>query len=318
MRKLAAAFTLLALCWTGFVSAASPAPFLWQVQGPKAKHFLLGSVHLLPQDAEGLPDGIGEAYDAVDNLVFESDIAALGNQRSTRMLLNAARNDRGLKAQLDAETYAKLQSRIARIGMPAQLCDRYKAWFCALSLEVFGYQRAGFAGQYGLDQQLYNFAHEDGKNVDWFEPPPVHLGLFTDMPESLSKKFLSAALAEDGASGDEPRKLYEAWRDNDVAKIERLVTELKGQYPEVYAHLLANRNEAWRGRLKKLLDGSRSQLIIVGAAHYVGPDGLLAKLKADGYRVIPFVSSEGEQVAHAATRRGARLADAGGMAGTGR
>jgi uncharacterized protein len=303
----------------GNAHAESAAPFLWQVQGPHAKHYLLGSVHLLPQDAAELPDGIAEAYDAAEGLVFESDIDALGKAQSTRTLLVAAKSRNGIKAEIDSATYAKLQNRIAKLGMPAPLCEQYKAWFCALSLEVFAYQRAGFSGDYGLDRQLYGFAHDDHKAIAWFEPPAVHLGLFTDMKDPLAKEFLAAALSDDGATGDEPRQMYKAWRDNDVAKLEGLVAELKSHFPEVYEHLLARRNQAWSARLKTYLDGDQSQLIVVGAAHWLGPDGLLARLKTAGYKIKPFIATDPEQITRGLPRPALITATAlAGASGVGR
>lgn len=304
--KRRSALLLCLLLFAGKVFADSSAPFLWQVQGAKTTHYLLGSVHLLPESVEQLPDGIADAYDAADGLVFESDIGALTSPKAALALLSAAKSPKGLKAELDTATWAKLLSRIAALGMPAPLCEQYKAWFCALTLEVFAYQRAGFSGEHGLDRQLYEIAKTDGKTLGWFEPPAQHLALFMNMPDAMSRQFLAAALSEDGASGNEPAQMYRAWRENDVSKIEALVSEMKARYPAVYERLLAERNRAWAARLKQYLDGTEPELIIVGAAHWLGPDGLLKQLKAEGYKVKPYAASNGELIT--ATPRGLTIA----------
>ena len=290
-------FLLLSMAFgAGSVRAESSAPFLWEVKGAQTTHYLLGSVHLLPAAASQLPDGIADAYDAADGLVFESDIGALTSPKSALALLSAAKAPNGLKAEVDAAIYERLKTRIAKLGMPAPLCEPYKAWFCALTLEVFAYQKAGFSGEYGLDRQLYDIARADGKTLAWFEPPAQHLGLFMNMPEDLSRQFLAAALSEEGASGDEPQAMYRAWRDNDVSKIEALVTDMKARYPLVYERLLAARNRSWAAQLKRYLDGAHAQLIVVGAAHWLGPDGLLAQLKTAGYRVKPYIATDPELI----------------------
>lgn len=294
--------------------ATSNAPFLWEVKGAQATHYLLGSVHLLPNAAETLPEGILDAYGAADALVFESDIGALSSAKSGLALLSAAKAPRGLRAELDAASYAKLRSRMASLRMPTPLCEQYKPWFCALTLEVFAYQKAGFSGEHGLDRQLYEFARADGKPISWFETPAVHLGLFMGMDEALGRQLLSAALSEDGASGDEPEQMFRAWRDNDTAKIEGLVAEMKAHYPMIHERLLAARNRAWLAHLRQLLDGEQSQLIIVGAAHWIGPDGLLARLTAAGYKPRPYVTGAPELIT--AGPRGGALVTAASLAGT--
>ncbi len=290
------ALLLILLLATPAAFADSSSPFLWQVRGARTTHYLLGSVHLLPEAASQLPDGIEDAYGAAGGLVFESDIGALTSPKSALALLAAAKAPKGLKAEVDAATYARLQSRMAVLHMPAPLCDQYKPWFCALTLEVFAYQRAGFSGEYGLDRQLYDAAKTDGKRLAWFETPEAHLALFMNMPEPLGKQFLAAALSETGPAADEARQMYRAWRDNDLDKIETLVAEMKTKFPMLYERLLAERNRAWAGRLKRYLDGADTQLIVVGAAHWLGPEGLLAQLKAAGYRVKPYVAADKELI----------------------
>ena len=279
-------------------SADADAPFLWQVHGPKATHYLLGSVHLLPNDGgDQLPSGIVDAYDASQGVVFETDIAAIAAPQVQVAMLAAARSPQGLKAEIGDKMYAQLNRHAARIGMPVSACDPFRAWFCAMTLEVFSFRRAGFTGENGIDQQISRWAREDGKSVRWFEAPAAHIGLFTGMGEALSRDFLASSLDESGGDlGDDPGELLRAWKDNDVASIEKLDHQLKVTYPAVYEHLLAGRNRNWLPVLKRLLDGGEPQLVVVGAAHLVGPDGLVAQLRAHGYKVLPYIEAESQLV----------------------
>jgi uncharacterized protein YbaP (TraB family) len=192
--------------------------------------------------------------------------------------------------------YARVQARIAKLKVPANLCEQYKPWFCALTLEIFAYQKSGFTGEYGLDRQLYDSAKTDGKAIAWFESPKMHLGLFTGMDQAVSRQLLSAEVSDNSAGADDPAELFKAWRSNDGGKIETLVMQMKAQFPLIYQHLLADRNRSWAPRLKQFLDGADSEMIVVGAAHWFGPDGLLAQLKAEGYKVTPYVAANPDQI----------------------
>lgn len=291
---------MLLLCTTfaaGGASASADAPFLWQVQGPKTTHYLLGSVHLLPDAAEDLPSGIQDAYDASQGVVFETDIGAIEQPQVQIALLAAARSKQGLKAEIGDKMYADLARHAAHIGMPVTACDPFRPWFCAMTLEVFSYRKAGFSGDNGIDKQIYGWARQDDKDVRWLEPPAAHIGLFTGMSDALAREFLASALDDSaGDAGDDPAELLRAWKDNDVGAIETLDKQLKAGYPGVYQHLLSDRNRNWQPQLKRLLDGGEPQLIVVGAAHLVGPDGLITQLRARGYKVLPYVAIESQLV----------------------
>src|SRR5581483_454562 len=204
-RLLLVLFTAFAV---GHASADADAPFLCQVHGPKATHYLLGSVHLLPSEAEDLPVGIEDAYDAAEGVVFETDIAAIEQPQVQVAMLAAARSQQGLKAEIGERMYAQLGRHAARIGMPVSACDPFRAWFCAMTLEVFSFRKAGFSGENGIDKQVYRWAREDGKSLRWFEQPAAHIGLFTGMSEALSRDFLASSLDDRlGGSSDDPAEL---------------------------------------------------------------------------------------------------------------
>ncbi len=297
MQKVANAVAACVLLLAGPALADASAPFAYEVQGPKSRQFLLGSVHLLPQMEDLIPPGIDDLYESAEGLMFETDIGAISAPEVQVGMMTAAHSTRGLKADIGAPLYTKLQKYMSTLGVRADACAPFKPWFCALTLEVLNYRRAGFSGTDGLDEQLYADAQDDGKSVRWFEAPADHIGLFTDMTDLQSRQLLESTLDDrDGGALSEPRELFKAWRKDDFAAIEKLVADLHRSYPDLYERLLAQRNRAWLPKLRQALDGSQSQLIVVGAAHLAGPDGLLALLRARGYKITPYVALPGPQL----------------------
>ncbi|HSW14776.1 MAG TPA: TraB/GumN family protein [Solimonas sp.] len=288
--------------------APSEAPFLWEVEGPKARHYLLGSMHLLPKDAGQLPDGLERAYLRAAELVFESDLAALSTPEMQFKLLEAAKADKPLKARIAPALYERLAGRAAEVQMPMTVCEPFRAWFCALTLEIFNYQSAGFRPDLGIDQQFYQRALEDEKPVHWLEEPQAHIGLFTTMPEAQAEQFLAATVDELTEAGSTPQALLSMWREGDVVRLEKMAAELKSHAPPIYQRLLADRNRAWLPRLQAALDGDTVQLVVVGAAHLYGPDGLVTLLQQKGYRLKPAAAAAvpAESVTAPALRLSAR------------
>jgi uncharacterized protein YbaP (TraB family) len=54
---------------------------------------------------------------------------------------------------------------------------------------------------------------------------------------------------------------------------------------EVYETLLAGRNRRWVPKIEGCSQANQSCFVVVGAAHLVGPDGLLTLLKQRGFTV---------------------------------
>ncbi|NKF21058.1 TraB/GumN family protein [Solimonas marina] len=264
----------------------NPAPFLWRVQVGQITHYLLGSVHLLPEAAHPLPAALERAYAHASTVVFESDLASLDAPDMQRAVLAAARlHGETLRDELSPALYERVQRHAREFGLPAEVCDPYAAWFCAMTFEIFSLQQGGFAASLGLDQHFFERASADNKQIDWFEAPAEHLKLFTEMSPKLAGSFLQATLDEDGDPRQEPEALFQAWRSGDVAYVEALDAQMKEEDPALYERLIAARNRAWMPNLSARLKSSEAQMIIVGAAHLVGPDGLVSALRNRGFDV---------------------------------
>ena len=287
----------LLLCTAATSWAASDAPFLWEIQGAKAKHYLMGSVHLLPASTQPLPAALENAYSKASGVAFESDLAALAEPQSQMAMLNAAAANDGLRPLISKDVYERLQKSARDLNMPlADTCEPYKPWFCAMTLEIFAFQHAGFKAEFGLDQFFFTRALKDGKPILWLEEPQAQIDLFAKMPDKLGEQFLVATLDEQADSSQTPEGLLRMWRNGDQPELEKITREMKSHQPQAYARLLADRNRAWLPKLEKILASDDTQLVIVGAAHSVGPDGLLALLKAKGYDVRAVATDSGSKV----------------------
>jgi len=57
------------------------------------------------------------------------------------------------------------------------------------------------------------------------------------------------------------------------------------KYPEIYRSIVVQRNKDWVARIAELLDDTEDYLIIVGAMHLIGDDGVPALLRQKGLEV---------------------------------
>jgi uncharacterized protein len=282
---------LLAVAAPVLAKPAADAPFLWHLHvtgdAGAVRHHLIGSVHLLPESAQPLPAAHLRAYAAAQRVVFETDLEAIASEGLQSRMLAAATQvgDGGLRAEIAAPLYRRLQQRLPQMQLQPTLCDTVRAWFCALTLELTAFLRAGFEPALGIDPQLHARARRDGKPVVWLEAPEQQLELFTQMPEGLGEQFLASAL--DGLDDEalSPQRLLDAWRANDRAHLAEQVERMRRDHPQAHARLLIERNHAWLAPLDTWLRDGTPTLIVVGAAHLVGADSLIELLRGRGYVV---------------------------------
>ncbi len=149
------------------------APFLWQVEAPAATHYLLGSFHVLPASAYPLPEAVQQAFDSPGALASATDPAALAAPETRDYLLGAATSGPGLAAELDdAGLLDAVRVRARSLGLPAQVCDPLRAWFCALTLGLSEFQRAGLGAGPGPDRD-HSWMPEPAQPAGRARPAPT-------------------------------------------------------------------------------------------------------------------------------------------------
>lgn len=277
---------LLLLALAGSVRAAD-APFLWEVQGPAATHYLAGSVHLLSQSAYPLPAALERAYVETRQLVLETDPGALAAPALQREMLDRGVSSKGLRAEVGEPMYARVRKQATQLDVPESVCDAFKPWFCALSLGVLSFRHAGFDPALGVDQHFYRRAMSDRRELRWLESPADQLDLFSTMSEATAGQFLASTLDQLDDPDYRIENLVRQWRQNDVAGLVAMVDQMRVDSKEVHQRLLVQRNLAWMPQLMERFGSTTPALVLVGATHLVGPDGLVAGLKAAGFHPRP-------------------------------
>jgi uncharacterized protein YbaP (TraB family) len=260
--------------------------FAWKATGRQGVVYLVGSVHLLSKDFYPLNPALETAYKDSSLLVEEVDLGEMAQPDGQFALLSRGMlpGNQTLDTVLSPPTRALLQKYLPDLGPMSDAVKKFKPWFAALTIESLEWMKDGFDPNLGLDKHFYDRAVADGKKVEGFETMAFQVGLFDDMPMDQQDKLLASMLKDIDTEKANMAKLIAAWRDGDAATVERIVlTELKGD-PAVYKRMLVDRNNAWIPKIEQLFPRGRV-LVIVGAAHLVGPDGLLSQLRAKGYTI---------------------------------
>jgi uncharacterized protein len=281
----------IALCLAlvlGPATAAHARDFLWKVTGKTGGSvYLVGSVHLLTQDFYPLSAALDRAFKESDLLVEEADFADLMSPSTQMQMLARSMlpSTTSLESVISPATFALVVKRAKDLGLPIEPLKRFKPWSLALMLSSLEWQKAGFDPEIGIDRHFYDQARTEGKQIQGLETAEFQISRFDDIAFNQQERLLAGTLKDVDTEMANLTTLVQAWKAGDAAAIEQIVLKDVKQDPLMYQRLLVERNRNWMPRLDALLMRPKPAFVVVGAAHLVGPDGLVALLKAKGYRV---------------------------------
>ena len=269
--------------------AAAPAraqPPVWVVHGPHATIVLFGSVHLLPGDIDWEPAALKEAVAHADDLWFEIPIdkaSALSAQQAA-IRLGLQPEGKTLSEELTPADRARLADSAKTCKLPLPFLDRLKPWYADIALSVSSFQLANANSDDGVEQKLAAAAPNVPKRA--FETIEQQIGFLAGGSQKDQIESLRETFDEVKEGPVFYRKLLSAWQSGDTKAIEREALEpMKRKAPGDYKTLLVERNKRWVPVIEQRLAGQGEAVMVVGAAHLIGPDSVIAHLRADGYRV---------------------------------
>jgi uncharacterized protein YbaP (TraB family) len=286
-RTLARQAVCIAVATLAIAQAAEARTFAWKVTGKTGIVYLVGSVHVLSADFYPVDAALDAAYKDADLLVEELDLAEMADPTSQMAMLSRGMlpSATPLDKVISAETYTLVNKRITDLGLPMEPFKLLKPWTIALMLQAVEWQHAGLDPELGLDKHFYDRAQTDKKTVQGLETTEFQISRFDGMSMAQQERLLAESLKDIDAEKANMTKLVTAWRAGDVPAVEHLVlTEIKDD-PMLYQRLLVDRNKAWLPKIEALFARRGHAFVVVGAAHLVGPDGVVAMLRAKGYKV---------------------------------
>ena len=270
--------------------AQAPVPMLWKVSDADNSIYLLGSFHMLKASDYPLAPSVNAALADVQQVVFEVAPHEMADPAlPARMMQAATRTDgKTLQQAVSPATWRALQRYAGKNQMDVAGLQGLKPWFVGMLLALTESQKLGLNPALGLDRHLMDRAAQAGTPTRGLETADAQIAMLDSLDATLQDAFLQDTLREMGDFKGLFEELHTAWRQGDVAALERTaLAEMREQYPVLYQRVNVDRNKAWLPQLDALLrDKARDNvLVVVGALHLVGSDGVVRMLADKGYRV---------------------------------
>lgn len=303
---LAAAATTTALLGAAHLWAAKratsasgpPVPLLWKVSDADNSLYLLGSFHLLKREDYPLSADIDAAFEDAEEVVFELSPEELASPDLPRAMARAGTLPAGetldgrvspaaaraMKRWIDGNGAA-----LSALGFDAATFQRFEPWYAGLLISLTEMNKLGLDHALGLDQHFSERAVASGKPTAGLERAAEQIAFFDGMSAAEQLQFLDEALAAADEGGADTLKMHADWRKGDADALWReMASELRRDYPDLYRRINVARNDAWLPKLETRLKrgGADDTLVVVGALHLLGDDGVVEKLRAKGYEVV--------------------------------
>lgn len=280
-------------------------PLLWKVSDADNDVYLLGSFHLLKADDYPVPADIDRAFDDAESLLFEVDPREMTAPETVATMQKYMAYDDGqsLSNVLPKATLERLGTLVSAGGGSVQALEQNEPWAVSLGLVIGVSQAMGFKPDLGLDRHLMERASKAGKPAVGLETVEDQMKALDAVPHAEQAQGLDEFLLDPTKAVQQLQDMHAWWRAGDVARLDTdMRAEMAAKSPQSYKLLDVDRNKAWLPLLEQRLTGSTTDdsLVVVGALHLLGPDGLVEQLRAKGYRV--------ERVCDTCTNKSARRA----------
>ena len=260
---------------------------LWVVETTSTQVFLLGSLHVLKSSAYPLASEIDRAYASSQRIVFETNIGAMMEPaiQAKMIELGVYPEGQNLFQNISETTRKNLEKKLQELGMPLDYFSRFKPWFLAVTLTTLELQRLGFNPLYGIDLHFYTKAKADEKELAYLEAVEYQLNLLGKMNAQDQKSFLAQTLKDLDISAQLADDMMAAWQHGEADDLYEILFESFEDHPGIEDRLLTRRNQDWLPQIEKMLKTPKISMVIVGAGHLIGPEGLVELLKQKGYDV---------------------------------
>lgn len=289
--------SLLTLLFTG----GAHAQLLYKISGKglQKESYIVGTYHLAPASFADEIKGATEALHSVGAVCGELIMDDINRGNAAKALNEAMMLPEGhyISDILTEEQMESLNGYMREVlGMDFNnpqcklLMGRYRPSALVMQLELMSYMKMtpDFNPLKLIDDHFQREAKRMGKRVLGLETVEFQIAtLFDAVPIEEEVEQLMTLVENPAEAHEAMRALADAYFSKDIEAIERCMlssVERGETTPEEWERICTSRNRNWVEQMPAIMTEG-STLFVVGAAHLVGDEGVVALLRKAGYKV---------------------------------
>ena len=273
---------------------------VWKIsKSGQPDSYLVGTIHIgkpnatLSKDAKNLLASAEQLVTEVDTLPELNDAEV---QKHQELIRNSYSQD-SLRSKLGDKNFERLQQDFMKNPELAEIAlyiDYMHPW--AVSIFSLSLHPPGYSNHTGVDILLSKAAQESGKKRLALEDVTDISQMFASQPEKLMIKMLTLRTNEEYAER-ETKRLFNAYEKGKFEDLPLVQTEFEKEFAQKYpdtipalswvrSDLLIKRNQIWLPKIKEI-SAKKKTVFAVGIMHLMSEQGLIEKLRKEGYQVTP-------------------------------
>jgi gumN protein len=271
---------------------------VWKIsKSGQPDSYLVGTIHIgkpnatLSKDAKNL-------LASAEQLVTEGDMLPELNdaevQKYQELIRNSYSQD-SLRSKLGDKNFERLQQDFMNHPELAEMAlyiDYMHPW--AVSILSLSLHPPGYSNHTGVDILLSKAAQESGKKRLALEDVTDIFQMFASQPEKLMIKML---MTVNEYNDREIKHLFDLYEKGNFAELPLAEAEFEQEFAQKYpdaipvlswerSDLLIKRNQSWLPKIKEI-SAKKKTVFAVGIMHLMSEQGLIEKLRKEGYQVTP-------------------------------
>ncbi|MCR1950920.1 TraB/GumN family protein [Clostridium sp. DSM 100503] len=266
--------------------------YIWEATDGTNSINLVGTIHLGSNNINFLNNDIKRIIDETDVLSVELDLSLKENIDKVQSS-GYLKDGETIEQYLSEDEINELSSIINSLSPNFNIkqIKNFTAFSLNSLLTNLYYAKSGIIGN-GLDLIMINevkLRKTNGANITINELEGVDSQLET-MSEIFTWEYLKEYLNNYSNSNiseevDTAKNLFNAYKNGDIGYIEESNNKMKTDNPEYYNIMLKNRNINMANKIDELIKDDKKHTVAVGAAHFIGEDGILKLLEEKGYKI---------------------------------
>lgn len=262
---------------------------LWEISGKDLKNpsYLFGTFHLLcPADME-VTDALKNKLKITQQLVLELDFddPNMMTEMQKYMVLPTGKT---IKDYLSTQEFEMISQFFQdSVGIPLEQLERIKPFVLSSFLypKFLGCQPASW------EQVLTQLAQSQQAEVLGLETVQQQMTTIDKMTFDQQANMLVESITKYNDMKKMAAEMVEMYKKQEVERIYNFAGQYFNEYAGLEKAMLEDRNRKWVPQMEKMIK-AKPTFFGVGAGHLGGKNGVIALLKAKGYKVIPVANTD--------------------------
>ena len=319
MKKTVSVILLIAVCVSFAVSLYGcgmfydpnnrRGPAMWVVEDADGHIcYLFGSVHVGKDDSMfPFADIIEDAYKSCDQLALEYDMIEAAKSRENMTDQQLAdyyaemfmyKDGTTVKDHISEDTYNAAVEFLKKKEAYHEEYDYFNAAYWYMLADNIVTEEQGQVSDNGVDIYFANKAYAENKTVVSIESEQSQIDMLNSINDKVYDTFIASTVTSSGSlfgSGLSLRIIISAYKTGNMTAMEKLISsgrtasysdeELNAAMQDYDKKMYSDRNRLMADTVKQFLAEGKKTFVVVGCAHMLCNDGIVALLSNEGYTV---------------------------------